>query len=96
MITGVSYEIRSSEILKNLNWKPIETNLKERELLLKIKAIRGWAPKYITDYCTIVQNNVCVLRSNDKKFYLPKTKTNFLNPHLYIVPQSSGILYQMM
>ena len=78
VITGVSYEIRSSEIFKNLNWKPIETNLKKRELLLTFKAIRGWAPKYITDYFTILQNNVYGLRSNDKKLYLPKPNTNFL------------------
>ena len=78
MITGASYDIRSSEIFEKLNWKPLETNLKKRELLLTFKAIRGWAPKYITDHFTILQNNVYELRNNDKKLYLPKPKTNFL------------------
>ena len=78
MITGASYDIRSSDISENLNWKPLETNLKKRELPMKFKAIRGWAPKCITDHFTILKNNVYGLRSNDKKLYLPKPKTNFL------------------
>ena len=29
VITGASYEIRSSELFENLNWKPLETNSKK-------------------------------------------------------------------
>ena len=44
VITGANYDIRSSEIFENLNWKPLEIILKKGELLMTFKAIRGWAP----------------------------------------------------
>ena len=82
VITGANYEIRSSQVFENLNWKPIETNLQKRELLLIFKAIRGWAPKYITDHFTILQNNVYGL------LHLPKPKTNFLkSTFMYRAPK---------
>ena len=82
MIKGANYEIRSLQVFENFNWKPIETNLQKRELLLTFKAIRGWAPNHITDHFAILQNNVYGLRSNDKKLHLSKPKTNFLKSTL--------------
>ena len=63
VITGANYDIRSTEIFENLNWKPLETILKKRELFMTFKAIVVWAPKL--GNFTILQNNVYGLRSND-------------------------------
>ena len=70
VITGANCDIRSSEIFEKLDWKPLETIFKKRDLLVTFKAIPGWVPKYITDHFTVVHNNVYGLGSNDKKKFI--------------------------
>ena len=39
---------RSTQILEDLNWLPIEIDLKKRETLMTFKALTGQAPGYLT------------------------------------------------
>jgi hypothetical protein len=39
VITGSNYELRSSDIFKKLNWEPLETTLKKRELVMTFKRL---------------------------------------------------------
>ena len=57
VITGSNYEIRSSDIFKKLNWEPLETTLKKRELVMTFKAIRSFAPEYLSNLFTATFNN---------------------------------------
>ena len=61
-----------------LNWTPIQSLLKNRELLMMIKVLKGMAPEYLTQMFKVSTNHMYDLRSNHKKLYLQKPKTNFL------------------
>jgi hypothetical protein len=78
VITGSNYEIRSSDIFKKLNWEPLETTLKKRELVMTFKAIRSFAPEYLSNLFTATFNNDYSLRSNNRNLCLKKPKTNFM------------------
>lgn len=78
VITSSTYDIRSTQILQDLNWLPIEVDLKKRETIMTFKAITGQAPSYLTELFTECENNYYGLRSNNTKFALPKPRTNFL------------------
>lgn len=78
VITGSGYEIRSSEIFDKLKWDSIETIFKKREQLMIFKALRGMTPTYLSELFETSHNNTYRLRSNDRKLYLNKPKTNFL------------------
>lgn len=78
VITGQSYDIRSTEILESLNWLPIEDYLVKREVLMTFKALTNRQPKYVQDFFTTCENSNYSLRSNNVKLSLPKPKTNFL------------------
>ena len=49
VITGSSYEIRSTEIFEKLGWERIEAILKKREHIMTFKALRGETPDYLSD-----------------------------------------------
>ena len=72
------YDIRSSQILKDLNWKPIEVDLKNRETVMTFKALTGQGPDYLQQLFTECNNDNYSLRSNNTKLALPKPRTNFL------------------
>jgi hypothetical protein len=78
VITGDTYDVRSTQILNNLNWLPIEELLKKREVIMTFKALTGRLPQYLVKLFTRCQNNNYNLRSNQTKLALPKPKTNFL------------------
>jgi hypothetical protein len=78
VITNSSYDIRSHEIFDNLKWEPIEVTFTKREQIMTFKALRGIAPTYLTELFTTNNNNIYSLRSNNRKLYLDKPKTNFL------------------
>ena len=74
VITGQSYEVRSTQILESLNWIPIEDTLKNRELI----ALTNRLPDYVQNFFKTSENCNYSLRSNNIKLSLPKPKTNFL------------------
>ena len=47
VITGSTYEVRSTEILENLDWITVEKNLKNRETIMTFKALTGKLLKYL-------------------------------------------------
>ena len=78
IITSSTYDIRSSQILKDLNWKPIEVDLKNRETVMTFKALTGRGPGYLEQFFNECNNDIYSLRSNNTKLALPKPRTNFL------------------
>ena len=78
VITSSTYDIRSSQILKDLNWKPIEVDLKNRETVMTFKALTGQGPDYLQQLFTECNNDNYSLRSYNTKLALPKPRTNFL------------------
>ncbi len=61
-----------------LQWQPIKSTLNQREEVMVCKALRKMTPTYISDLFHTCHNDTYTLRSNDRKLYLPKPKTNFL------------------
>ena len=47
VITGQSYDVRSTQILESLNWMPIEDTLKKREIIMTFKALTNRLPDYV-------------------------------------------------
>ncbi len=78
IITSSNYDVRSSDILNRLQWQPIKSTLNQREEVMVFKALRKMTPTYISDLFHTCHNDTYTLRSNDRKLYLPKPKTNFL------------------
>ena len=78
VITGSSYDIRSTTIFETLNWRPIKDNLDERDLVMIFKALKGIVPDYLMQTINLNENGNYQLRSNNRNIYLPKPKTNFL------------------
>ena len=78
VITGQSYEVRSTQILESLNWIPIEDTLKNRETTMTFKALTNRLPDYVQNFFKKSENCNYSLRSNNIKLSLPKPKTNFL------------------
>ena len=78
VITGSSYDIRSTNIFETLNWRPIKDNLDERDLVMIFKALKGLVPDYLMQTINLNENGNYQLRSNNRNIYLPKPKTNFL------------------
>ena len=78
MITGSTYEIRSTEIFEKLGWERIEIILKKREHIMTFKALRGDTPRYVSDLFVPSHNYMYQLRSNDRKLHTEKPNTNFL------------------
>jgi hypothetical protein len=71
VITGSNYEIRSSDIFKKLNWEPLETTLKKRELVMTFEAVRSIAPEYLSNlFMPATFNNDYSLRSNNRNLCL--------------------------
>ena len=64
VITSSTYDIRSTQILEDLNWLPIEIDLKKRETLMTFKVLTGQAPGYLTELFTECENDYYCLRSN--------------------------------
>ena len=78
VITGPSYEVRSTQILESLNWIPIEDTLNNRETTMTFKALTNRLPDYVQNFFKTSENCNYSLRSNNIKLSLPKPKTNFL------------------
>ena len=69
VITGSTYEIRSTEIFEKLGWERIEIILKKREHIMTFKALRDDTPRYLSDLFVPSHNDMYQLRSNDRKLH---------------------------
>ena len=95
VITGDTYDVRSTQILNNLNWLPIEELLKKREVIMTFKALTGRLPQYLVKLFTRCQNNNYNLRSIQTKLALPKPKTNFPKRSSHIELWNHGMNFRV-
>ena len=73
VITGSTYEIRSTEIFEKLGWERIEIILKKREHIMTFKALRDDTPRYLSDLFVPSHNDTYQLRTNDRKLHTEKS-----------------------
>jgi hypothetical protein len=78
VITGKSYEIRSSEILKNLGWQPLLNQRKAKRAIFMYKIRDNDLPECLASMFNISNNQNYNLRSNELDFSIPKPNTNYL------------------
>jgi hypothetical protein len=76
VITGDTYEIRSTDILKKLNWKTLEERRKEQKLAYVAKSLSNQCPENVSTMFKISNSDKYNLRSNNKMLMLSKPKTN--------------------
>ena len=72
VITGDTYDVRSTQTLDSLNWLPLEELLKQREIIMAFKMLSGRSPRYLEKLFSVSQNDNYNLRSNQTKLKLPK------------------------
>lgn len=78
IITGSSYEVRSSELLNDLNWQTLRERREDKKATFMYKVKNGLMPESMTSLFTLLNNESYPLRSNMNNFSLNKPKTNFL------------------
>ena len=71
MITGDTYNVRSTQTLDSLNWLPFGELLKQREVIMTFKILTGRSPRYFEKLFSASQNDNYNLRSNQTKLKLP-------------------------
>jgi hypothetical protein len=77
VITKSNYDIRSSNILADLNWDKLVDRRKRQKLLLMFKIINKQAPQYLIDLFENRQPSYA-LRNIQNKLALPKPRTEYL------------------
>ena len=79
VITAASYDVRSNEIFRKLDWMPpIHKSLSIRENIVSFKALTANSPNYLTEMFNFCSNETYNLRSNFFQLSLEKPNTNFL------------------
>ena len=58
VITGDTYEIRSTDILKKLNWKTLEERRKEQKLAYVAKALSNQCPENVSTMFKISNSDI--------------------------------------
>jgi hypothetical protein len=86
VITGDTYEIRSTDILKKLNWKTLEERSKEQKLAYVAKALSNQCHENVSTMFKISNSDKYNLRSNNKMLMLLKPKSNLM----LLKPKSRG------
>lgn len=76
-ITSSNYDIRSKDILENLNWKTLDIRRKKQKAILMFKIMSGLAPAYLQEMFT--ENKTSYkLRNSEQSLTLPKPKTEYM------------------
>ena len=57
VITGQTYDVRSTQILGDLSWIPIEDTLKRREIIMSFKALTDRLPTYLQELFSKCNND---------------------------------------
>jgi hypothetical protein len=78
IITGKSYEIRTSELLKELNWQTLEERRESGRFTFMFNVKNQEAPENMANLFGFSNNEKYDLRNNGINFQLDKPKTNFL------------------
>ena len=64
VITGSTYEIRSTETFEKPGWERIEIILKKRERIMTFKALRGDTPRYLSDLFVPSHNDMLSIKKS--------------------------------
>jgi hypothetical protein len=78
VITGRTYETRSKDVLKELNWQPLRERLKRNKCIFMHKIKNNVMPQSVIEMFKIKKNQVYQLRSNNINFSLGKPVTTFM------------------
>ena len=70
VITGRTYETRSKDVLKELNWQPLNERLKRKIYIFMHKIKNNVIPHSVIEMFKIEENQVYQLRSNNINFSL--------------------------
>ena len=95
VITGQTYDVRSTQILGDLSWIPIEDTLKRREIIMSFKALTDRLPSYLQELFIKCNNDNYYLRSNNSKLALQNQKLTFLKEAFRIEQYKGGTNYQI-
>jgi hypothetical protein len=83
IITRSNYEIRSSQILNNLNWPTLEDGRMKQESCLMLKVFHKLGPSYLSqpfNRANLIHSHGT--RGHDYNFVIPKPSTSFLKNSL--------------
>ena len=79
VITHASYDVRSRDLLKSLNWDNLTARRFENEMILMHKIMNDRAPQYLKSHFSRVRDsNHYDLRGRDTKLSLPLPKNEFI------------------
>ena len=96
MLTGVSYDTNSSELLERLNWKNLENRFRFNKLVLVYNILNNGTAPCLREFFSARSNNDndYQLRNYDTDLSLPKPiRKNFLKEALGIVELYCGIVF---
>ena len=80
MISGLSYDVRSADVLDALGWQTLDVKRLENKLILMYKILNNHTVPNLNElFCkrNTIQNNYN-LRSSDTDLLLPKPNSEFL------------------
>ena len=77
IITGRTYDVRSDDVLKELNWEPLKQRYKINKTIFMHK-VRNDIMPFLNNLFKNKTNDRYDLRSNDNNYVLGKPKTNFM------------------
>ena len=92
VITGASYDERSNEIFRKLDWMPIHKSLSIRENIVTFKALTANSPNYLTEMFNFCSNETYNLRSNFCHFSLRNLTQIFSKKVSHIERQNLGTI----
>ena len=76
VITSSNYEIRSSDILKRLNWENLETRRSKQLAVLMYKIMNGSTPEYLSRIFTHISSvHSHNLRNSTHNTFVPRPRT---------------------
>ena len=90
----MSYEIRSRDLLGELNWPNLKERRSYQKAIFMFKVKNEQVPQSVVELFSVTNNENHELRSNNKNFLTDKPKTNFLKKALVILGQATGTIYQ--
>ena len=94
IITGESYEIRSSDLLRKLNWPNLKERRSHKKAIFMFEVKNEQVAQSVAELFSVANNENHGLRSNNKTFLTDKPKTNFLKKTLVILGQATATIYQ--
>ena len=97
VLTGSSYDVPTTELMRQLKWQTLEDRRGNKKALLMHKEKNGTAPHLIKNLLNICDNQNYSLRSNLNNFKLDKPKRNFMKKKALVTPvQNFGMILKMI